>query len=96
MYVPLPIVGAVGRGFFAAVRRFPILFLAVCIVGIVVMCYLALGADAVKPGELLFLHIFGPIGIAFYGGLAVLWIIKRVRGEWNDFCDYCYSIFANM
>ena len=98
VHVPLSVVGAVGRWFFRSVRRFPILFLLLCLVGLAtgVGALFLFGQAPSSSSEALFLRLCGVGMIIFYGALAIMFIMKTLRGTWQQFCDWEYTIFENM
>lgn len=70
-------------------RRFPFLFLLCAFVG------LAVGIGLLFiPGTVI--KIIGAGCVVFYGGLALMYFIKKRDDSWNHFCDWGYSIFENM
>jgi hypothetical protein len=79
-------------------KAVPILFLLVCIAGLVV-CGGALflfGSQAKNLWEEAVIRSVGILGIPFYEGLAVMYFVKRHRDTWGEFCDWAHSIFENM
>lgn len=98
MVVPQSVVGAVGRMFFRAVKRVPVLFPMLCSFG------LAIGVGALflfwepvsSARETVIVRVIGVGMILFYGGLAGMFTVKSCRGTWQEFCDWGYGIFENM
>ncbi len=97
-HVPNFIVGIFGRGFFRMVKAVPALFLLICAVGLAV-CAGALflfGGQAKNLWEEIVVRSVGVLGIPFYGGLAIMYFVKRRRETWGEFCDWAHSIFESM
>jgi hypothetical protein len=89
------LVGSVGRLVWRVFKKVPILFLLCCIIGLTVGV-VVLFCPATGAREAIFLRIIGVACLLFYGGLAVLFVVKIRRGTWQRFCDWSYGIFANM
>jgi hypothetical protein len=95
--VPRPFVGLVGRAFFRAVRRFPVIFLLCCVGGLVVgIAALFLFGERPNARDAFFCRLIGVGCILFYGWLALLFVLKMRRGSWRDFCDWGYGVFKDM
>jgi hypothetical protein len=95
MVVPRFIVGLVGRGFIRAFRKFPIIFFALCVVGLVVgvSALFDFGESPSSRGQALFVKIIGVGCILFYGWLMLLFVWKILKSTWQEFCD---RVFEDM
>ncbi len=93
MTVPWPVVCVVGRTFFRAVRTLPFLFPLVMAIGLAICVWIFVAAIDSKPFPPWFLKTIGLLGISFYGGLLIMFLMKRLHGTWDEFCEWGYCIF---
>jgi hypothetical protein len=78
------------------VRAVPILFPLICAVGLAVCTGFLFWGQAKNLWEEIVVRSIGVVGIPFYGGLAVMYLVKRRRETWDEFCDWAHSIFEGM
>ena len=97
MYVPSPgVVRWIGQPIVRAFRARPVIFLAVCIVGVAVGVVMTFHDDARTSNAVIPVRVLGVIITLCYLGAGVFWLIKVYRGTWGRFCDWWLSVLDHL
>jgi len=91
-----PLVAAVGRGFFRAVKAFPPLFLVVVAAGLGLGVFLVFFASDPNLFKIIVVRIIGAACLVFYGVLLWLFIARQRGKAWDATCDYCLLLFSGQ
>jgi surface polysaccharide O-acyltransferase-like enzyme len=86
----------VGIKFFQLVRWCPPIFALVCGAGIGLGIFFVMEhPDSQQIRRAIFLKVMGVLAILFYGGLLVMWSVKRWKGTWDAFCARRIEFFES-
>jgi hypothetical protein len=94
MYSPY-LTSLVGRFYWNTVKRWPVVHVLCCFIGIAVGvgCLYLFGTAEPNERKAVFLRVLGILMLLGYGWWTVAFVIRYVRGTWPSHCDKRIALF---
>ena len=94
MYSPY-LTGLVGRFYWKTVRRWPVGYILGCCIGLAVGvgCLYLFGEPEPNERKAIFLRVLGILMLLGYGWWTVAFVVRCVRGTWQNHCEKRIALF---